>query len=510
MIAGLRGTLARVLPQPAVQGLFDLRHGRTSFQRRAADAWRLAQTRPARAGVDTDVVPASSRGRTVLTRPVRRFCARDAATYNRQLVAAAAREAGIEFCAETTGPHGGTRISVAQADLPGLLDAVRQAAGGRPVYVAADGRRPQLARDAVLGAPREMTVFEYASADGLVLADERLGCTVSALRAMGSAGRPMTQFTEPVDLVYTWVDGADGEWRRARDVAWASIHPGELNEFAGNEERFRTHDELRYSLRSVDYFAPWANHVYLLTAGQVPEWLDTTNPRITVVDHRDVFVDSGALPTFNSHAIEAQLHRIPGLSEHFLYVNDDVFFGRPLAPELFFHGNGIAKFFFSEQRVGYGPAGPADLPVDSAAKRNRTLIEQKFGKSPVHKFKHAAHAQRVSTLRRLEQDFQTAHSVTTHARFRTPADISIPSSLAHYYGYGIGAAVPGEIAYRYCDIGDSAAQAKLLRLLRDRDADVFCLNEVGGAVIDLHDQEKMVQRFLQSYYPVPSSFEVGM
>ncbi|MGW6175346.1 stealth conserved region 3 domain-containing protein [Arthrobacter sp. NPDC055138] len=510
MIAGLRGTLARVLPQPAVQGLFDLRHGRTSFQRRAADVWRSAQTRPARAGVDADVVPASSRGRTVLTKPVRRFCARDVATSNRQLVASAARGAGIGFGEEASGPHGGTRISVAPGDLSELLDAVRRTGTGRAVYVSVDGGRPQLARDAVVDVPREVTVFEFASADGLVLADERLGCTVSALPAAGGAGRPMTEFTEPVDLVYTWVDGADAEWRRARDAAWARIHPGELNEFAGNEERFRTHDELRYSLRSVDYFAPWANHIYLLTAGQVPEWLDKTNPRITVVDHRDVFADADALPTFNSHAIEAQLHRIPGLSEHFLYLNDDVFFGRPVAPELFFHGNGIAKFFFSEQRVADGPAGAGDLPVDSAAKRNRALIEQKFGKSPVYKFKHAAHAQRVSTLRLLEQDFQSAHTATAHARFRTPADISIPSSLAHYYGYGIGAAVPGEIAYRYCDIGESTAQAKLLRLLRDREADVFCLNEVGKAAVHPEDQEKMVQRFLQSYYPVPSSFEVGM
>jgi hypothetical protein len=510
MIAGMRGTLARVLPQPAVQGLFDLRHGRTSFQRRTADAWRSAQTRLARAGVDAGVVPASFRGRTVLAKPVRRFCVRDAAASNRQLVVAAAREAGVSFGEEIAGPQGGARISVAPAELPGLLDALRQAAAGRPVYVTADGGRPQLARDPVLGAPREVTVFEYESADGLVLADDRLGCTVSALPTKGGIGRAITEFTEPLDLVYTWVDGTDPEWARARDAAWASIHPGELNEFAGNEERFRTHDELRYSLRSVDYFAPWANHIYLLTAGQVPEWLDTTNPRITVVDHRDVFADSDALPTFNSHAIEAQLHRIPGLSEHFLYLNDDVFFGRPVAPELFFHGNGIAKFFFSEQRVGDGPAGPGDLPVDSAAKRNRSLIEQKFGKRPVFKFKHAAHAQRVSTLRLLEQDFETAHSATTHARFRTPADISIPSSLAHYYGYGIGAAVPGEIAYRYCDIGEPGAQAKLLRLLRDRDADVFCLNEVGEAVLDLADQEKMVRRFLQSYYPVPSSFEVGI
>lgn len=508
MFAGLRGTLARVLPQPAVQALFDLRYGRTGIQRRTAGAWRLARTRPARQALATDTVPAVVDGRTVLATPVRRFCARDAAAANHLLVAEAARTAGIGLRDEVAGPAGGRRVGVAPEDLPRLLAAVAGAAAGRPVYASAAGRPPAPVEEAGAGNPSEVAVFEYRAAGGLVLADRRLGCTVLA-RPSGPCLPALTDFTGPVDLVYTWVDGADPAWRRARDEAWARIHPGELNEHAANPERFRSHDELRYSLRSVDYFAPWANHVYLVTAGQVPDWLDTANPRITVVDHREIFADAAALPTFNSHAIEAQLHRIPGLNEHFLYLNDDVFLGRPVVPELFFHGNGLAKFFLSDQRIGAGPAGPADLPVDSAAKRNRALIEEKFGKSPQFKFKHTAHPQRVSTLRRLEQDFAAAHAATTHARFRTPADISIPSSLAHYYGYGTGAAVPADIAYRYCDIGQPGAQAKLLRLLRDRDADVFCLNEVGKSAVGLHRQESMVRQFLQSYYPVPSSFEVG-
>jgi hypothetical protein len=350
-----------------------------------------------------------------------------------------------------------------------------------------------------------VTVFEYLTAGDVLLADERLGCTIHP--ADLPERELLTELDGPVDIVYTWVDGADPEWARAKAQAWELIHPGGLHEFAANEARYQSHDELRYSLRSVDYFAPWANHIYLVTAGQVPAWLDTTNPRLTVVDHREIFTNPAVLPTFNSHAIEAQLHRIPGLSEHFLYLNDDVFLGRPVCPEHFFHGNGLAKFFFSEQRIGEGAAGPDDLPVDSAAKRNRALIEEKFGRTVQFKFKHVAHPQRVSTLRRLEQDFPREHAATTAARFRSPADISIPSSLAHHYGYAIQAAVPAEIAYRYCDIAEPSAQAKLLRLLRNRDADVFCLNEVDSAGVDRQAQDRMVQRFLASYYPVPSPFE---
>ena len=226
-----------------------------------------------------------------------------------------------------------------------------------------------------------------------------------------------------------------------------------------------------------------------------------------MVDHRDIFSDPTALPTFNSHAIESQLHHIDGLSEHFLYLNDDVFFGRPVDPELFFHGNGIAKFFLSEQAVDYQPRSAEDLPVDSAAKNNRALLEAAFGRTVERKFQHAAHPQRVSTLSRLEQEHAQEMRRTQHSRFRDPTDLSVASSLAHYYGFAIGAAVPGKLSYRYCDINEPSAQAKLLRLLRRQDADVFCLNEIDSTGINTRKVDALTRSFLNAYFPVASSFE---
>ncbi|MFD0331960.1 hypothetical protein ACFQZC_36840 [Streptacidiphilus monticola] len=89
---------------------------------------------------------------------------------------------------------------------------------------------------------------------------------------------------------------------------------------------------MRYSLRSIHQYAPWVRRIHLVTAGQRPVWLNTDHPDIRVVDHREIFSDPDALPTFNSHAIESQLHHIDGLAEHFLYLNDDVLFGRLVSP----------------------------------------------------------------------------------------------------------------------------------------------------------------------------------
>tara|TARA_R110002050_G_scaffold150757_1_gene277697 strand:- start:234 stop:554 length:321 start_codon:yes stop_codon:yes gene_type:complete len=82
--------------------------------------------------------------------------------------------------------------------------------------------------------------------------------------------------------------------------------------------------QLRYSLRSIMKFAGWVRHIYIVTNGQVPSWLDVSHPRITVVAHEEIFTDPSDLPTFSSPAIEVHLHRIPGLSNRWIYFNDDV------------------------------------------------------------------------------------------------------------------------------------------------------------------------------------------
>ncbi|XP_068611095.1 N-acetylglucosamine-1-phosphotransferase subunits alpha/beta [Brachionichthys hirsutus] len=105
--------------------------------------------------------------------------------------------------------------------------------------------------------------------------------------------------------------------------------------------RFEDNEELRYSLRSVERHAPWVRHVFIVTNGQIPSWLNLDNPRVTVVTHRDIFQNQSHLPTFSSPAIETHMHRIPGLSQKFIYLNDDVMFGKDVWPDDFYtHSKG--------------------------------------------------------------------------------------------------------------------------------------------------------------------------
>eukprot|EP00051_Salpingoeca_urceolata_P021146 m.326553 g.326553 ORF g.326553 m.326553 type:complete len:1341 (-) comp19743_c0_seq1:120-4142(-) len=133
---------------------------------------------------------------------------------------------------------------------------------------------------------------------------------------------------------------------RARNNSMGSDHAGDEQDEVSSS-RFQDNSELQYSLRSIEKHAPWVRHIYIVTNGQIPAWLDLDHPRISVVTHEDIFANKSHLPTFSSPAIESHLHRIPGLSEQFLYLNDDVMFGTPVWPDDFYTAAKGQKVFLA-------------------------------------------------------------------------------------------------------------------------------------------------------------------
>ncbi|MBY0411858.1 MAG: Stealth CR1 domain-containing protein, partial [Burkholderiaceae bacterium] len=116
-----------------------------------------------------------------------------------------------------------------------------------------------------------------------------------------------------IDIVYLWVNGNDPVWRKKRQRAavQASVADRDAMAVYGNVEgRFRDNDELRYSLRALERYFPDHGHVYLVTDGQTPSWLQASS-RLTLVDHRDL-IAADRLPIFDSGNIESYIHRIPG------------------------------------------------------------------------------------------------------------------------------------------------------------------------------------------------------
>lgn len=312
---------------------------------------------------------------------------------------------------------------------------------------------------------------------------------------------------EPIDVVYTWVDGSDPAWQQRKQRAEGQ-GVTDLNELAANWSRFESNDELRFSLRSVAMYASWVRRIFIVTDQQCPPWLDLSHPQITLVDHKEIFPPDSTLPTFNSHAIESRLHHIEGLAERYLYLNDDVFFGRIVAPELFFQANGIAQFFPSEGVLDLEPPSSKDLPVMSAGKRNRDFILEEFGASVSHKFKHTPHPQQRAVLQEMEEGYPELFRQLANSPFRSPEDHSIASALQHFYAFARGKAIPVEHDYFYLDIADPQAARHLTGLLRTKKFDFFCINNVASPAEDRLAQGELLREFLANYFPVASPYEL--
>ncbi len=138
---------------------------------------------------------------------------------------------------------------------------------------------------------------------------------------------------DKIDFVMIWVDGGDQEWRKEKNK-----YAGLPDEAINGEIRFRDWDNLKYWFRGVEKFAPWVNNVYFVTCGHYPKWLNLNCPKLKFVKHSD-FIPEKYLPTFSSHTIELNLHRIEGLSEKFVYFNDDIFLTNSVKKEDFFINN---------------------------------------------------------------------------------------------------------------------------------------------------------------------------
>lgn len=141
---------------------------------------------------------------------------------------------------------------------------------------------------------------------------------------------------EKIDFVLPWVDGSDKEWlvlKRQYEVSEGKAISSDPE--ANGKNRYRDYGLLKYWFRAVERFAPWFNRVFFVTCGQKPDWLDESNPKLRLVDHKE-YIPAEYLPTFQSNTIELNLHRIPDLSECFVLFNDDTFLLRPVRPDFFF------------------------------------------------------------------------------------------------------------------------------------------------------------------------------
>lgn len=380
----------------------------------------------------------------------------------------------------------------------------------RSLAVGGRATGPELGVDVTFWIPGTSGQLERVGERGQERFDERSVPTTESVggRAFPSrsaflVGRSLDHLDEPIDIVYTWVDGGDPGWldsfRRAATAAGREFDDESLD-----PARYRSRDELKYSLRSVWLYCGWVRNIYLVTAGQRPSWL-ADGCGVTVVDHSDIFPAS-ALPTFNSHAIEATLHRIDGLSERFIYFNDDMLVTKPLRPETFFHPNGLPYWFPSDARVP-GVEDAETLAVDTAALRGRELLLERFGRAVTHKPMHSPYPLLRSVMFEIEEEFADVVDATRHSRFRSSSDLSVAASFAQHYGYASGRGVASTIATEYVHVESGRLGLHLDRIRLDPDLQTCCVNETSQRAGGLADRERVIGEFFEERFPIPAPWE---
>ena len=299
-------------------------------------------------------------------------------------------------------------------------------------------------------------------------------------KALGRFSRvaqtPQSQFRE-IDAVYLWVNDQDANWQSKR----ALYRPIGETAVAASKSRFRQFNELLTSIRLLSVNAPFIRKVFIVVDDQAPKLDSITGNlpfEIILVNHSE-FIPAEVLPTFNSRAITAHLHLIPGLSERFLYLNDDVFVARPSQIEDWFEGNKLVVRF-TETR----------FPSIETLAENEVLYRARWKALHLAKEKgwvvddrmpeHAPYPLTKSIMKKLWQEFPEALAETAQSKFRT-AEAILPELLAFYLAAGSQLSLPAKNqSYKYVPMNEASAIMPLLDLaLKPGRFLTICLNDVS-------------------------------
>ena len=274
-----------------------------------------------------------------------------------------------------------------------------------------------------------------------------------------------------VDAVYLWVDGSDPKWLKKKRKFSA-----EADSHGTSDSRFTSRNELYFSIATLLKNAPWINRIWLVTDGQTPDLGDLAD-RVTLVDHKK-FIPKEFLPTFNSHVITSHLHRIKGLAENFLYLNDDILFGRPLTPSAWFDSHGRCLIRYTRTTLpGFSVRG-VDVIHEARQRTVRSAIDAGLQIS-MRSIQHGPHPMRKSTMEQMWNRFGDELTATSRNRFRTQADL-VPEWLHNFLAYSSGdAVIGGKLTYSYIVLNAKSSLAKIVYLALRRPPSVVCLNDVS-------------------------------
>lgn len=291
-----------------------------------------------------------------------------------------------------------------------------------------------------------------------------------------------------MDIALTYVDG--------RDVIWQESYAEAVGRVI-NPKRFRDWGTLKYLLRGVQKYLPFVENVYLVVSSrsQVPEWVNWDN--VHVVLH-DEIIPAEYLPTFNSATIEMFLHRIPGLSEEYIYFNDDIFPVRECKPTDFFVDGKIvakpAKHILANNLYKRHTRNSSALARKAAGlEPSRVFIRPQHCNSPMLR----------SCCEQLSLDY-SAEIVASLSRTR--ANCNINQYFFTDYLYYTGQVVARRNSCKHFSLATASAR-KICKFMRKPSRSFMCVNDVNLSAAKFERTRAALLAAFEELFPEPSRYE---
>jgi len=293
----------------------------------------------------------------------------------------------------------------------------------------------------------------------------------------------------PIDIVYTW-----------------------KGDETSDDIRLSNNNELKYSLRSIDLHAPWVNKIYILMnpPKKPPSWIKDYK-KIVIVDHTETFPDERYLPNTNSNAIETTIVNIKGLSEHYIYFNDDIFLGKKIKYTEFFTSDGKAfvdKYSMETNQIlkdpNYNVLG-LDYPVTGHRMHKHVPITQI--KSMVKEF-NEKYSDYIHWIRMTKTRNMRGFDICKKNGLNTPCQqIHYPiAKYMHSKEMAIYKDNDDTNKVRYV-INSSETLSEDLKEVITNKYQIFCINDTEVDPIKRIDAQKQMLDFFNTYYPNKASFE---
>ncbi len=293
-----------------------------------------------------------------------------------------------------------------------------------------------------------------------------------------------------MDAVITYVNGLDPMWQKE----YAAVaHQPVLH------KRYRDWGFLPYLLRGIEQNMPFVENVYLVVSSesQVPIWVN--RKRLHVVFHKDI-IPTEFLPTFNSTTIELFLHRIPNLSEEFIYFNDDIYPILPLHAKNFFQEGKIVMHFAKHW-----------LALDMYKKQTRQadrMARMSVGRSQGCLDRYVRPQHTCTPMLTSANKIVFAKVGEELCKWITPLrnNMNVNQYVFTDYHYYTSNYISQRISTQHCSMAVYSAKAIAQHILHPQKA-LLCINDVSMCEAKAQEMHTILHAAFLQRFPLKSHFE---